>query len=91
MPQVDAVAAHWNTLFEQEVALSLSHCEAAVSMDHTMPWKALVSGGKNMTDEARCFRVDVAVGADKSHGNRADAAQDQFGTRIELVALHAGS
>jgi len=91
LPKIDAVAAHWNSLFEQEVALSLSHGQAAVGVDHTVPWKAFVSGGKKVTDEARRFRVDVAVGADKSHGNRANPAQDSFCTRIEVVALHAGS
>ena len=90
MPQVDAVAPNWNTLLEQEVSLSLPHREGPVGMDHTVPWQAFVSGGKNVTDEAWRFRVDVAVGADKSHGNRADPAQDPFCARIEAVALHAG-
>src|SRR4029077_1104029 len=59
-----------------------------VGMDHTMPRKAFASGGKNMTDEARCLRVDVAVGSDKPHGNRADTPQDQFCWRIQSVAVH---
>lgn len=58
-------------------------------MDHTVPWKGFASGGENMTDEARSFRVDVAVGAHKPHGNRADPTQDQFYTQIEMVAFHA--
>lgn len=60
-------------------------------MDHAVPWKAFASGGKNVTDEARRSGIDVAVCANKSHGNRADPAQDQLCTWIEGVALHAGS
>src|SRR6266850_1812578 len=89
LPQVDAVAADWNTFLEQEVSLPLPHREAAVGMDHAVPWKAFVSGGKNVTDHARRFRVDVAVRADKSNGNRADPSQDQFCARIDAGALHA--
>jgi hypothetical protein len=89
LPQVDAVTAHRNALFAQEVALSLSRREGSVGMDHAVPWKTFASGGENTTDEARRFRVDVAVGADKSHGNRADPTQDRFCAWIEALALHA--
>ena len=41
-----------------------------------MPWEPFVSGGKNVTDQSRRFRVDVAIGADKSNRNRAHAAKD---------------
>src|SRR4029077_1068915 len=88
LPQNDVISAHWNALLEEEVALSLSHREGAVGMDHTMPRKAFASGGENVADKTRCFRVDVAVGSDKPNGNRADTAQDQFCAWIESVAVH---
>ena len=91
MPQVNAIAAHWNALFDQKVALPLSHREAAVGMNHAVPGKAFASGRENVPDEAWRFGVDIAVGADKSHGYRADPAQDQLCARIEVVALHAVS
>ena len=58
-------------------------------MDHPVPGKALASGGENVTDEARRFRVDVAVRADKSKRNRSDPSHDQLDAWIEAVALDA--
>ena len=89
MPQVNAIAAHWNALFDQKVALPLAHREAAVGMNHAVPGKAFASGRENVPDEAWRFGVDIAVGADKSHGNRADPTYDHFGAWIEALALHA--
>jgi streptomycin 6-kinase len=52
-----------------------------------MPWEAFVSSGENATDQARRFRVDVAVGADKSSRNRAHPADDARRARVEAAAL----
>ena len=82
MAQVDAVAAHRNPFPNQQVALSSSLRQTPVRANHTMPWEPFVSSGKNVTDQSRRFRVDVAIGADKSNRNRAHAAED---------ARHAGS
>jgi hypothetical protein len=65
----------------QEIALSPSLRETPVGADHAMPWEPFVSSGKNVTDQSRRFRVDVAVGADKSNRNRAYAADDARCTR----------
>ena len=91
MPEVDAVAAHWYALLHEEVALPLSHREASIGVDDAVPWKAFASGGENVTNKPRRFRIDVAVGADKPHRTRADPAQDQLDARIGAVARHTGS
>lgn len=54
-----------------------------------MPWKAFTGGRQNMTDQARRFRIDVAVGTDKAHRNRADPSHDQLDAWIEAVAPDA--
>jgi hypothetical protein len=87
LAQVDAVATHRNTLPKQQVALSFSLRQTPVRANHTMPWEPFVSSGKNVTGQSRRFRVDVAVGADKSNRNRAHAAQDACCARIERVAF----
>jgi hypothetical protein len=74
--QVDAVAAHRNTFPKQKVALAPSLRKAPVRANHTMPWEAFVSGGKNPAHQAGRLRVDVAIGADKSNRNRAHAVKD---------------
>jgi hypothetical protein len=51
-------------------------------MDDAMPREALVSSGENATDQARRFGVDVAVGADKSSGNRAHPGHDARHARV---------
>jgi hypothetical protein len=56
-------------------------------MDDTMPWEVFLSGGKNAPDQAGRFRVDVAVGADKSSRNRAHPAHDARGARVEAAAI----
>ena len=76
MAQVHAVAAHRNPFSNQQVALSFSLRQTPVRPNHTMPWEPFVSSGKNVTDQSRRFRVDVAIGADKSNRNRAHAAED---------------
>jgi hypothetical protein len=87
MAQVDAVAVHRNTFPKKKVTLSFSLRQAPVRANHTMPWEPFVSGGKNVTDQSRRFRVDVAIGADKSNRNRAHAVQDACCARIEPVAF----
>jgi hypothetical protein len=51
-----------------------------------MPWEAFVSGGKDAADQAGRFRVNIAIGTDKSSRNRAHAAQDASCARVEAVA-----
>jgi hypothetical protein len=82
-----AVAAHRNPFPNQKVALSFSLRQTPVRANHTMPWEAFVSGGKNVTDQSRRFRVNVAIGADKSNRNRSNAAQDACCARIEPIAF----
>ena len=84
--QVDAVSEHRNAFLNQELALSPSHRHAPVGADHPMPWEPFVSGGEKVTDQSRRFRVDVAIGADKSNRNRAHAAEDARCSRGEAVA-----
>src|SRR5258708_22168163 len=52
-----------------------------------MPWEVFVCGGKKVTDQSGRFGVDVAVGADKSSGDRAHPADDARRARAEAAAL----
>jgi len=52
-----------------------------------MPWEVFVCGGKNATNQAGRFRVDVAVGADKSSRNRPHAADDARRARVGAAAF----
>jgi hypothetical protein len=83
--QVDAVAAHRDSFFQQELTLLPSLRDAPVGADDAMPWEAIVGCGKNAPDEARRAGVDVAIGTDKPSGNGAHPADDTRGAR--LVAL----
>ena len=50
-----------------------------------MPRDVFVRGGKYVTDQAGCSRVDVAVGADETGRNRAHPTDDARCTSIATV------
>lgn len=82
-PQVDVVASHRDAFPTEELALPPSHRDATVGADHAMPREPLLCGSKNATDQAGCFRFDVAVGAHKSDRNRSHAGDYALGARVE--------
>jgi hypothetical protein len=93
LTQIDVVAAHRDSLFEQKSALSRSHRHAPVGANDAMPWEVIVDGCENAADETRRTAVDVAVGADKPCGDRAHPADDERYALLEVarVLLHGAA
>ena len=77
--QIDAIAAHWDALRNQELALPSSHREAPIGPHDAMPRNIVNAGRKNMPDEARRGAVDVSIRADKTDGYGAHPANDSLG------------
>jgi streptomycin 6-kinase len=87
LAQVDAVAAHRDAFVKQQLTLSPSHRDAPIGVDDAMPWEVFVRVGKDVTDQARRFGVDVAIGTDKAGRNRAHPAHDARYARVLAAAL----
>jgi len=73
---IDAIAAHWDALRNQELALPSSHRETPIGAHYAMPRNVINAGRKNMPDEARRGAVDVAIRADKTDRYCAYPAND---------------
>jgi hypothetical protein len=91
--QVDPVAAHRNSLCEQEFALPPAFRHAAIRADDSMPWQISVGGRKHVSDEPRRAGFDVAVCADKPFWDGAHTADDagraRLGFAVYARPLHA--
>jgi hypothetical protein len=74
--QIHTIAAHRDTLLNEQRALLPSLREATVGADDPMPWKAFVGRRKNAADEARRDGVDIAIGADEPGGDRPHPRDD---------------
>ena len=72
-------------LLKQELALPIAHRNAAVEPDHAMPWKFGFRGGEDVTDQAGCSRVDVAISAYESNRDCTDSANDALNARVEAT------
>ena len=93
MTQVDAVAAHRDSLRNQKLALPPAFRQAAIGADDAMPWQVVIGGRKNVPHETRRAGFDVAVGADEPFGDGAHPADDarcaRLGFAVYARPLHA--
>jgi hypothetical protein len=87
--QIYTIATHRYALFNQQRALPPSLGEAPVGADHAMPREVIVDRGKNASDEARGDRVDVAIRADETNGDRAHPRDDAIVAGLIHSLLHS--
>src|SRR5579859_1964471 len=91
--EVDAVAAHRDAFRAQQLSLRLPLGNSPVGTDDAMPGKVVI-GREDAPDHTRSACVDVAVGADVSLRDRADALDHALRPRgpvYRIWALHQGT
>src|SRR5258705_2484077 len=88
--EVDAVAAHWDALCEQQLSLWLSLGNRSVGADDPVPGK-IVIGREDTPDEAWGARVDVAVGPDVALRDRADTLDHALRARGLVYGVRAAA